>query len=139
MARLIYPKCLSGKGYGYSARGWMIPCCWLDPLPKPMGHGAQSMYDEVENKFFTEELKLSNNDTLDDIINSDTWTKFYDDLIEDQSNALGVCKRYCGKKKSTKKMEFYTDDPLPSEEDVDEKRSANSSSDINVIFPEEGK
>ena len=36
-------------------------------------------------------------------------------------------------------MEFYTDDPLPSEEDVDEKRSANSSSDINVIFPEEGK
>ena len=123
---LLEPKCLSsGKGYGYSAAGYLIPCCWLDPADA----NDLQKHLQVRNIFYREELKLSNVETIDDIINSYSWKKFYNTLINDQENALDICKKYCSKKKVSKITEHYKLD------EESEKRTNNSKNTIRTYNP----
>ena len=104
--RKLEPKCLSGKGYGYSARGYLIPCCWLDPY-QTVDKQEPEDYVGVEKIFFQDHLKLSNVDMIDDILTSKEWTELYEGLIKEPDKALRVCKKFCGTKKSTKLKEEF--------------------------------
>ena len=46
---------------------------------------------------FYEDLKLENNDSIEDIFMSDVWIDFHKSLIDDPDNAPYVCKKNCSK------------------------------------------
>ena len=53
----INPKCKAGKDYSYSAKGFLLPCCWCDELKSK----------SFENLGFKDDkLKLENNESVDD-------------------------------------------------------------------------
>jgi|TARA_B110000858_G_C17569158_1_gene366033 hypothetical protein len=85
------PKCLADddtamKQLGYSATGHILPCCWCDNGDP----GFEAM--------LTEELKIENNDNIEDIFKSKVWQTFAKKL--DIGKGLPhTCMRYCGKGK----------------------------------------
>jgi hypothetical protein len=99
----LEPKCLSGKGYGYTATGYLVPCCWCDPRENMPNEQITIETKEIKDMFFKEHLKLTNVNNIMEILRSKEWKDFYNTLLDDDSNnALEVCKRYCGTTKSTK-------------------------------------
>lgn len=84
MMNSFHPKCVyDGKQHGHSSMGFICPCCYLDPL-FDNGHVCN-----LQRALFTEDLKICNNDSIDDILSSEAWTNFYKaiyDAIEDPSN-----------------------------------------------------
>ena len=103
----LTPKCLSNKGYGYSAQGYLIPCCWCDPREEYGNEHKDKESRQIKDTFFKEHLKLSNVDEIGDIILSREWTDFYNILIDDPDNALDVCKRFCKTRESTKMIQRH--------------------------------
>ena len=91
----LLPECLGNaknkdyvRGIAYTSEGYLLPCCWLD-IPR--------LKSELERfDLFNEKLKLSNNKSVDDIINSNEWKNFIDVIINDPKNAISQCKRKCG-------------------------------------------
>ena len=67
----INPRCEKGKqskDYAYSAKGFLLPCCWCDTInPKS---------DKELYKLFNPNLHLSNVDSIDEILLSDEWLDF---------------------------------------------------------------
>ena len=68
----IQPRCLAfntreNKGAAYTSDGFMLPCCWMDDPPVYRYVKACGLKDE--------ELLLSNNKSLDDILlfNLHSW------------------------------------------------------------------
>lgn len=92
---MLKPKCMPGSkistGIYYNSEGFLLPCCWLDMINKTSVDElkALGMYDE--------ELKLSNNNKVEDIINSDQWKNFRKILKHNPQCALQRCKDMCGK------------------------------------------
>ena len=103
----LTPKCLSGKGYGYSAQGYIVPCCWCDPRETHQNRQVSNEAKEIKDMFFKEHLKLTNVDSINEILLSEEWKGFYETLINDPDNALEVCKRYCSTTQSTKLKEKF--------------------------------
>ena len=104
----LTPKCLSGKGYGYSAQGYLIPCCWCDPREGRTANDQGAIETEqIKSIFIKEHLKLTNVDSINEILKSKEWKGFYETLINDPDNALEVCKRYCSTTQSTKLKEKF--------------------------------
>jgi hypothetical protein len=69
MGKVFKPLCLEGDLLiSYVNSGHMLPCCFAE--------GNR----EVFAQFFTDDLKIDNNDTIDDILTSDTWVDFYYDI-----------------------------------------------------------
>lgn len=91
---MLKPKCHpngggTAKGVAYVSSGHLLPCCWCDSLhPKPKE-------EFVKLGFFFEDLKLENNDTIEDILLSDVWIDFHKKLIETPEEATWVCKKNC--------------------------------------------
>mgnify|MGYP003311752208 FL=1 len=83
--RSIYPRCLDGKAVGYSASGHMLPCCWCDDYKDP-----------GFNSLLTEELKIVNNNTVEDIFNSEPWKEF-DKKLRSGKYLPKTCYKFCGK------------------------------------------
>ena len=87
----IKPRCLTyePKSYhkpaAYTADGFMLPCCWLDD---------KQVNDPEYAVLQTEETNIKYN-TVEEIINSDTWQTFYDNLYTDK------CPSYCKEKCTT--------------------------------------
>ena len=82
----LLPKCLyQDAGFGYSAKGYILPCCWAE--------------DVVTNEFkifYQEKFKLSNvEDVEKEILNSKEWSDFYKILIETPEKAPGLCYKQC--------------------------------------------
>ena len=99
----LEPKCLSGKGYGYIAQGYIVPCCWCDPRETLQNRQVSNEAKEIKDTFFKEHLKLTNVNNIEEILRSKEWEGFYDALIDNNGdNALEICKRYCGTSESTK-------------------------------------
>ncbi len=81
------PKCLKDPQQRtpyLAATGQMYPCCWLDKVE----HDPE--YEALQNP----KLNIKYN-TVEEIINSDTWQTFYDDLFTSK------CPSYCKKKCTT--------------------------------------
>ncbi|SVA15094.1 uncharacterized protein METZ01_LOCUS67948 [marine metagenome] len=103
MAIKLTPKCTGSKGYGYSAKGYIIPCCWCDPID-----GTPGSKDEVVQRgFFQEHLHISKAESIEEIISDKVWVDFFDGLINDPENAMSVCKRWCGTEMQNKIHEKF--------------------------------
>ena len=76
------------KGLAYIAEGYILPCCWCDQ--------REERKDFKERGFFDESLKLVNVDSLEEVIMSDTWKAWVNDVLHDPVNAPVLCKDKCG-------------------------------------------
>ena len=97
-SQYLKPKCIKNnrpKGVGYSSLGWLIPCCWMD-----LRRGELDNYSPMDNPLFaamfTEELKLSNVDKIEDIIYSEPWKEFGRALLHEPEKCPAECHKYCG-------------------------------------------
>ena len=81
----IYPKCLHKKELAYTAKGHILPCCWLD--------GEFDIYKQKQIlPLLKEKLKVKNNKNIDDIVNSEEWINFFKEL---KTNPSDICKNFC--------------------------------------------
>jgi hypothetical protein len=101
--KILFPRChpywivngekienneeILGQKLAYTATGHILPCCWLDNNNKDPKQKVQ--------QFLTDELKLENNDSIEDIITSDTWINFHKSLIDFPENAPRMCQKMC--------------------------------------------
>lgn len=91
------PKCLGppganiGRSIAVTATGFVLPCCWLD---RP-DNFDEIMEDEKISPLFDEKLHIDNNDTIEDIINSDPWQKFMRELTEKSEESSSICFQMC--------------------------------------------
>jgi len=88
---MLYPRCHKFKGAAYVSSGHLLPCCWCDTIH------VKAKQQFIERGFFYEDLKLENNDSIEDIFMSDVWIDFHKSLIDDPDNAPYVCKKNCSK------------------------------------------
>lgn len=89
----LKPRCIYNDqnkevmGIAYCSNGYLLPCCWLD--------GIQSEVQLTKLGLYDNELKLENNNSVDDIVHSTQWKKFIKILIEDPQNAPSKCHEKC--------------------------------------------
>ena len=90
----LIPKCLipgtdgNTQCLGHSAEGYLTPCCWLGMRSPRLGI--------AEDIFFQDKLKISNNDSIFDIIYSKEWIDFFNLLLETPEKAPKICYAKCG-------------------------------------------
>ena len=86
----LYPECFdikerrekhsASKEFGMSNDGYLLPCCWADgeSWKRPEnGHGHKCDYVHA---LHDEELKIENNESIEEILLSDQWINFYQAL-----------------------------------------------------------
>lgn len=72
----------------YTADGFLLPCCWCD---------APSTRKDIEKlNLYKKELKLSENSSIESILNSQEWKSFIDIIMHDPELAPRCCKEKCG-------------------------------------------
>jgi hypothetical protein len=101
---VLKPKCAKGKSFALNAEGYLLPCCWTDPLRK-----LKSNYDgnmDGMGDLFKEELKIENVNTVEDIILSTEWLDFFNGLTKGTS-VPKICMKYCGDEKDTREETVY--------------------------------
>ena len=65
--------------------GYILPCCWLD--------GELQTYKQPQIlPLLKEKLKVENNKNIDDIVHSDEWNYFFEEL---KTNPSTICKKFC--------------------------------------------
>lgn len=85
------PKCLTferdNKPPAYTSDGYILPCCWLDEIPV---EADLAKFNLKDNK-----LKVSNVNSIEEIITSDTWECFFNILLNNPDSAPTICKKKC--------------------------------------------
>lgn len=87
MTKKLYPKCLgSVPEYGFTARGYLLPCCFLD---------TPDLFDGDAAFLVKEKFEFSKVDSVDEILESPEWKEFDKNL----RNGIGLkrCYDICGK------------------------------------------
>lgn len=105
----IYPKCHPYwendekpfspkiKNITYTARGYLLPCCWCDDV------------DNSEFKklgFFDDNIKLENVNSVNDVLKSEQWVKFHKMILRKPEQAPKVCKERCSSVPSKQQDNF---------------------------------
>jgi|TARA_B110000908_G_C10264027_1_gene461893 hypothetical protein len=99
MVNEFEPMCLVKKsllmkkeGFAHTATGYLIPCCHIDYEHKPP--------DPLYSALLNEELKLSNNESIEDILLTDEWLAFSDAVVKGANEGLEyaplACRKICG-------------------------------------------
>ena len=101
---MFRPKCVKGKSFALNAEGYLLPCCWTDPLRKLKLNYDGNM--DGMDSLFKEKLNIENVDTINDIILSDEWINFFNKLINETSIPK-ICTRYCGTDTDTREETVY--------------------------------
>lgn len=84
---MIDPKCLDGRiPMFYSATGYMLPCCYCEKSLRP------EVNDERIMKLLVK--KVSELDSIQELLETDEWKEFYDKLLTDPPK---VCRDHCKK------------------------------------------
>lgn len=79
----FFPRCLNNTRFvSYTAKGYLVPCCWADNQP-----GFEHFYDKS--------LYIDNNESIEDILNSKTWQEFYHMLENKPELAPWTCRKQC--------------------------------------------
>lgn len=87
------PKCLNGQRYPYlSTEGQLLPCCWVDS-PVMKAHARGEHVEEKLQWLLDKKFNLKNNN-INDILNSEEYKNFYNDLTEGK-NIPDYCKKKC--------------------------------------------
>jgi len=76
------------KGIAYLANGHLLPCCWCDQIRHHPEFEKRGMLDE--------NLKLENNNSVEDIVESEPWKKFIYTILHEPENATTLCRERCG-------------------------------------------
>jgi len=92
------PNCLKKKKkFGWSAQGYLLPCCWCDLRSTFEGkQGAVS-------KLVQEKFHIDNITDFEEVVKSKEWQELHD-IITDENRydeSPDVCKRHCGKGKKS--------------------------------------
>jgi hypothetical protein len=85
---MLKPKCLDGRqSYGYTnvAGGYILPCCLCD---------KKDRYKDFKS-LMQEKFKITNVDSIEEILHSEEWQEFYDILINRPGEAPDVCQKFC--------------------------------------------
>jgi len=97
------PKCITGEiGTAFNNRGYLLPCCYCDEKWA------------LEHPIFKKLLKVSkvsDVDCIEDIIFSDEWREFEENLRKEK-NLHRICIDHCTDRTEGKdniKREIYTD------------------------------
>ena len=83
----LRPRCLDGDPLGYSATGYILPCCRCD---MPSLHTGQ-IKQLVQEKF-----AINCVHSVQDVLQSTEWQDFYHMLVDSPDNAPDHCWEYCG-------------------------------------------
>lgn len=79
------------EGFAHCARGYLIPCCLLDMPWSP---------DPMFQDLIQEHLKLSNNESIEDILFSEEWVAFGEAVVKGANEGLEhapqCCQGICG-------------------------------------------
>ena len=93
---MIDPKCLNGEmEYFYSAEDYLLPCCWCGEFVAKPESNDPKIQSLMTNK-------LSEVDSVEQIVESKEWKEFWDILFDDPNNAPVPCKSKCGVSKGEK-------------------------------------
>lgn len=84
----LWPEGATQKGLAYTSEGNILPCCWCST--------PRNFEDFNSLGFYDESLKVKNNETIYDIITSETWQNFVDSLYYDIDNLPDCCIKKCG-------------------------------------------
>ena len=83
------------EGFAHCAKGYLIPCCLLDFDPP----------DPLYQDLFKEHLKISNNESIEDILFSDEWITFGEAVVKGVNEGLEFapecCQGICGPERPT--------------------------------------
>lgn len=81
------PKCiLSDRDVSFSNKGYVLPCCWTN-----ISHEEKHL-----EKLFSEKLHIDNNNSIQEIIDSEEWKQFFDKLKNNPIDDLPqTCIDYC--------------------------------------------
>lgn len=92
---MLKPRCMPGTenptGLYYSSEGYILPCCYLDTI------SSETNKELKELGMFDTELLLSNNEKIEDILNSAQWLSFNNILKNKPACAPERCRKICGK------------------------------------------
>jgi MoaA/NifB/PqqE/SkfB family radical SAM enzyme len=84
--KVFEPKCLKTKrDLAWNNKGKILPCCWLN-----------TRYNEpIIKDLFNDSLHMDNNDTVEDIINSKEWIKFFNIIKRPTKDKPKRCLTMC--------------------------------------------
>lgn len=108
MQNSFRPKCLfDGKEHGHSTTGHILPCCYLDDI-------FENAYAcELQKNLFKDHLKIENNESIRQILDSKEWLAFYkaiDDAVEGKADPPQTCFLQCtDKQKERNSYHKYTE------------------------------
>jgi hypothetical protein len=94
MTEKFNPICITkAEGMAHTCSGHLIPCCYLDYV---------NNIDPAYRELLKDELKLSNNDSVEDILTSDEWLNFGRAVLKGLRQGIEYaprsCQRKCGPK-----------------------------------------
>lgn len=104
---VIRPKCFTGEqSVAYTNRGHLIPCCYCD---------SHRTMDDPRFQKLLEQSKVSEHETIEDIIMQPEWLKFEENLrlqkIDDLPWAcINTCKVREDSEDVVRKETYYTPD-----------------------------
>jgi hypothetical protein len=103
MSREWKPLCYSdSEPLGTSSDGFVLPCCFCDKYGRPIDD-----HDPIWNGLFDEELKIENNNSINDILYSDQWKRFYGALSSGPESSPMICQRTCWREIPIDKKSHY--------------------------------
>jgi hypothetical protein len=87
MSKKIKPKCFTVQKLATNAKGYLIPCCWCGPA---------SDEDTNFKKLIKDKFHLEKINNINEILYSEEWQEFKNDLIESNVNKLpNICIKKC--------------------------------------------
>jgi MoaA/NifB/PqqE/SkfB family radical SAM enzyme len=84
----LKPKCLEGAEYGYSAMGYITPCCWIDE------GNIEKQYPD----FFNKNTHINNFKNIKQLLNTKEWKNFQEILKNQPEKAPQKCWDKCSTK-----------------------------------------
>lgn len=86
MKKYFKPKCTNSPETGilYNNKGVLLPCCFIGDLE----------HKPDWEEFWDESLNVANNESIEDIITSDTWVDFFHDIMNGIQKKK-MCAKIC--------------------------------------------
>lgn len=91
------PQCVHGLRMGereenvpltaYTNNGYLLPCCLVEGVE----------FHPVFSKFLDPALRVEDNESIDDIVTSDTWVDFFYNIINNK-DVPSICLQKCSER-----------------------------------------
>jgi hypothetical protein len=80
------PKCLHiDRQLAFVNTGHMTPCCWI----------SVDWNEPYLKDILSKEMHIDNFESIEEILTSEPWIKFFDMLKNNPSDAPPTCKKFC--------------------------------------------